>query len=70
MAFSSAIFYTTAELRKSHHHFADLSDGKLYNLLKKAGLEAADPNTFETLEKITAECEPCQRIRDALCASR
>ena len=65
MAFPTTVFYTTAQLRNFHHQFAHLSDGKLYNLLKKAGLEAVEAQTLETLEKITAECEPCQRIRNA-----
>ena len=39
-------FYTTQQLRKLHRQFAHPSTVKLYNLLKRAGLEAFDSNTI------------------------
>ena len=65
MLFPSCMFYTAAQLKRFHLQFAHPSAGKLYNLLKKAGLEAAYARTLETLEKIVAECEPSQRIRNS-----
>ena len=58
-------FYTTQHLRKLHRQFAYPSPIKLYVLLKRAGLEAVDNNTLNQLEKIVAECDLCQRIRNA-----
>ena len=40
MAFSSHTFYTVLQQRKLLRQFCNLSAGKLYNLLKKAGQEA------------------------------
>ena len=48
-----------------HRQFAHPSAGKLYNLLKQAGLEAVDCSTLKQLEEITAKCEPWQRIKNA-----
>ena len=38
------------------------SADKLYQLLKSAGGEEVLSETFESLEKITEEYDPCQRI--------
>ena len=65
MRFMNYTFYTTAQLQKLHRQFAHPSAGKLYNLLKRAGLEAVDSKTLEQLEEIVSRCEPCQRIRNA-----
>ena len=65
MCFTNYTFYTTAQLQKFHRQFAHPSAGTLYNLLKKAGLEAVDAKTMEQLEDIVSRCEPCQRIRNA-----
>ena len=65
MSFPSSIFYTTAQLKRFHLQLAHPSAGKLCDLLKEAGLETLEARKLETLEKIAAECEPCQRIRNA-----
>ena len=65
MSFPSSMFYIAAQLKRFHLQFAHPSARKSCNLLKKAGLEALDARTLETLEKTIAECEPCQRIRNA-----
>ena len=65
MRFPRSTFYTTAQLQKMHRQFAHPSAGKLYSLLKQAGLEAVDCSTLKQLEEITAKCEPCQRIKNA-----
>ena len=65
MSFPCFTFYTAAQLEKLHRQFAHPSAGKLYNLLKRAGLEAVDAKTLERLEEIVSRCEPCQKIRNA-----
>lgn len=65
MRFPSSIIYTTDELQKMHRQFLHPSAGKLYNLLKKAGLEAVDIEPHKHLEEFVARCEPCQLIHNA-----
>ena len=58
-------FYSTQQVRKLHRQFAHPSSVKLYNLLRKAGLEAVTSNTPHQLGKIVAQCASCQRTKNA-----
>ncbi len=62
MYFPHSTFYTVLQLEKLHKQFAHPFAGKLYNLLKVAGLETFDAEMFRHLEDIVARCEPFQRI--------
>ena len=62
---SMSTFYTTQQLHKFHRQLAYPSPVKLYNLLKRAGLDIVDSNTVHQLEKIVAQCDPLQRIKNA-----
>ena len=64
MRLPSTTFYTAAQLSKLHLQVAHPSALKLYNLLPRAGLEAAVKDTLKCLNEIVARCEPCQRIRN------
>ena len=61
----SCTFYVTQQLEKLYRQFAHPSSKKLYNLLKRAGLEAVDSDTLRKLEQIVSRCDPCQRIKIA-----
>lgn len=65
MSFPRTTFYPVAQLQKMHRQFALSSATKLYNLLKRAGLEAVNSETLERLNDIVSKFEPCQRIRNA-----
>lgn len=65
MEFPTHTFYTSQQFRKFHKQFAHPSAAKLYNLLKRAGLESVDSKTLEQLKDIAAKCEPPQKIRNA-----
>ena len=45
MCFPRHVFYTTAQLQKLHRQFAHPSAEKLYNLIKRAGIEAVNSKT-------------------------
>lgn len=62
MTFPTQPFDTTAQLKRFHLQFSHPTETKLYNLLKRAGLEAVTPESLAELEQIVANCEPCQRI--------
>ena len=65
MSFPSCTFYTTTQLKRLHKQFAHPSATKLYNLLRRAGLQTVDNDTLERLQDILKRCEPCQRFRNA-----
>ena len=46
MSFPTSTFYTTTQLRRFHKQFAHPSAAKLYNLLRRAGLQAVDSDTL------------------------
>lgn len=54
MKFPMTTFYTIAQLRKLHNQSAHPSAANLYNLLKKAKLDAVNAKTLEALEEIFA----------------
>ena len=62
----TSAFYNTKQLLKLHQQVAHPSPVNLYNLLKKAGTKAVDSNTLHQLEKIVTQCDPSQRIKNAL----
>ena len=61
----TSTFYTMQQFRRLYHQFAVSSAVKLYNLPKRVGLEAVDSNTLHQLERIVAQCDPCQRMKNA-----
>ena len=60
-------FYSTAQLLKLNMQFTHPSAEKLYALLRRASFKAVTHQTIERLKDILDRCEPCQRIRNALC---
>ena len=58
-------FYPMQYLRRLHRQFAHLSPVKVYNILRKAGLEAVDSSTLHHPENIVAQCDPFQHIGNA-----
>ena len=65
MEIPSYTFYTTRQLHKLHQQFTHPSATKLYELLKTDRKESVTSKTLRTLEKTSAECQPCQRIANS-----
>ena len=66
MHLPSCNFYTTQQLVKLHRQFAHSSSTRLYNLLKRACIEAVGPDMQHKLEQIVSRCDPFQRINNSL----
>jgi len=57
---SKSVLFTKKELIKLHRHFRHPSAGKLFNLIRTARPNQADPATRELLETITKSCQTCE----------
>lgn len=58
-------FYTSEELLKVHNHFFHPESGRLYSMLKRADDGSTSSSDLTKLEKISSECDVCQRNRAA-----
>lgn len=64
MSFPTLTYFTRMKLRKLHRQFSHTSVTQIYALLKRTRPEDLSPDTYKTLQKISANCDPCQRIQD------
>ena len=54
------ILFTRPELVKLHRHFRHPTEGKLWELIKRARPHQADEKTHKLLSEITKSCKTCQ----------
>ena len=58
----STVLYTKSELKKLHYHFFHPTSQKLFDLISRAKLEHATPETRSLLQQISASCKTCQHF--------
>eukprot|EP00171_Calliarthron_tuberculosum_P002098 IDg2098t1 len=59
-----SMLYSEQQLRRIHRHFYHPQPDRIFNLIKRASEAKANPETLKLLDKISRECDVCQRVSD------
>lgn len=65
ISWPTEVLFTTSEPKKLHRHFFHTNPARIFDLLKRANPGEVDGDDLTKLEKITNECDVCQKLSTA-----